>query len=197
MNKLCTGTLVYEKKTSYFPTNLVTYVDISIQENAFKNVSKMAAFFPSYLSSLWLNNWWYLTTPSHCLNQYWLIISGVLWHSFERNFHNMILKITFFKSMSYFPGANELMFIPGVECGRPPFVLQGQYNALEDTPVPLSTIQLECDEGYVASTEDTLVCRRSGWTGTRGRCTSAYWYHNDVTWASWRLKSQETSSIVR
>ena len=64
------------------------------------------------------------------------------------------------------------VFISGVECSPLPSVSQGQYTALQDTPVPLSAARLQCDEGYVASTEDLLVCRRPGWTGPSGRCQS-------------------------
>ena len=54
-----------------------------------------------WMNSLWSNGaiWWHrsgwtlaqemaccLTAPSHYLNQCWLIIKGVLWHSAENNF---------------------------------------------------------------------------------------------------------------
>ena len=58
-----------------------------------------------------------LMAPSHYLNQCWLIISKVHWHSSEGNFakdtsatnHKNQLEITFLKLLSNLPGANELM----------------------------------------------------------------------------------------
>ena len=44
-----------------------------------------------------------LTTPSHCLDQCWLIIDWVLWHSFYRSF-----KIILLRFHSNFPGPIEL-----------------------------------------------------------------------------------------
>ena len=59
-----------------------------------------------------------LTAPSHYLNQCWLIISEVKWHSYYRNFSRdaqpsitkICMKITYIKFHSNFPGANELAF---------------------------------------------------------------------------------------
>ena len=56
-----------------------------------------------------------LMAPSHYLNQCWLIISKVLWLSWEGNFTRdasitkVCLKITCLKLHSNFPGANELI----------------------------------------------------------------------------------------
>ena len=59
-----------------------------------------------------------LTAPSHYLNQYWLVICKVQWHSFEGNFTREIpqpsitkigLKITHPKFHLNLPGANELI----------------------------------------------------------------------------------------
>ena len=59
-----------------------------------------------------------LTAPSHYLNQCWLIISKVLWHSSEdiitRRFEDTIikrLKIRFLKLHQDFPGTNESILI--------------------------------------------------------------------------------------
>ena len=56
-----------------------------------------------------------LTAPSHNLNQCWLIIKGVLWHSPESNFTsahklncNMRSAILYLKSKPHLPGHNEL-----------------------------------------------------------------------------------------
>ena len=56
-----------------------------------------------------------LTAPSHYLNQCWLIIRGVLWHTSEVlqellkvSIQDMSLKKTFWKIFSNPPGANEL-----------------------------------------------------------------------------------------
>ena len=57
-----------------------------------------------------------LTAPSHYLNQFWLIISKVLWHSPEENFighskeiyPDMTLNMTNSRLQPHFPGANEL-----------------------------------------------------------------------------------------
>ena len=57
-----------------------------------------------------------LTAPSHYLNQCWLIIKGVLWHSPESNFTGNAqdinawneFEITILKLFPHFPGANEL-----------------------------------------------------------------------------------------
>ena len=59
---------------------------------------------------------WCLTAPTHYLNQCWLIIKGVLWHSPERNFTGNAQDInswnefefTISKLFPHFPGANEL-----------------------------------------------------------------------------------------
>ena len=81
---------------------------ISIQENVFQNqnaICKMLTilFQPQYVNSLWLNDviWSHQCRPGstlvqvmvcslmalrHYLNQCWLLISEVLWHSPERNF---------------------------------------------------------------------------------------------------------------
>ena len=57
-----------------------------------------------------------LTAPSHYLNQCWLIICKVQWHSSEGNFAkdasgtnhwNKLKKITYIKFRSNLPGANE------------------------------------------------------------------------------------------
>ena len=58
----------------------------------------------------------WLTAPSHYLNQCWLIISKIWWHSSEGNFirstsatiHKFSLKITYLKLNWNLPGANEL-----------------------------------------------------------------------------------------
>ena len=61
----------------------------------------------------------WLTAPSHYLNQCWLIISEVQWHSYYRgravsqkmpqpSVTKIYLKITYLKLHSNFPGANEL-----------------------------------------------------------------------------------------
>ena len=57
----------------------------------------------------------FLMVPSHYLNQHWLIINGVLWHSPKINFtvpmistHRMCLKNTLVKLLPHLPGANEL-----------------------------------------------------------------------------------------
>ena len=57
----------------------------------------------------------YLTPPSHYLNQCWLIISEIQWHSYYGNLQAMpqpsitkiCLKITSLKFHSNFPGAND------------------------------------------------------------------------------------------
>ena len=59
---------------------------------------------------------WCLTAPSHYLNQCWLIISKVLWHSLEGIIIEDLkipisktkLKIPFLESHPDLPGANEL-----------------------------------------------------------------------------------------
>ena len=38
---------------------------------------------------------WCLSAPSHCLNQCWLVINGVLWHSFKTQFHMKCSKYQF------------------------------------------------------------------------------------------------------
>ena len=82
------------------------------------------------INSLWPSDaiWWhrsgstlaqvmacYLMAPSLYLNQYWLIISEVLWHSPEGNFTgdakdilDMSLKITDLRLQPHLPGVNEL-----------------------------------------------------------------------------------------
>ena len=57
-----------------------------------------------------------LTVPSHCQNQFWLIISKVEWHSSKGNLTTdtsaiteIIWKIYFLKCQSNFPVANELL----------------------------------------------------------------------------------------
>ena len=88
-----------------------------------------------------------LTAPSHYLNQYWLIISKVLWHSSEGNFikdtspiTKVSLKIAFLILNWNLPGANEL-----IHCGLVPsygiihWVDSGSGNALlpdEIKPLP-------------------------------------------------------------
>ena len=81
-------------------------------------------------NSLWPSDakWWHrsgwtlvqvmaccLMAPSNYLNQCWLIIKGILWHSSESNLtrtvnliHDIYLEITHSKSLPYLPGANEL-----------------------------------------------------------------------------------------
>ena len=57
-----------------------------------------------------------LTAPSHYLNQFWFILSKVQWYSSDGNFIRIpqpsitkcSLKITYLKSQSNLPGANEL-----------------------------------------------------------------------------------------
>ena len=59
---------------------------------------------------------WCLTAPSHHMNQCWLIISKVEWHSSKGQFtrdasaitHWNYLEIKYLKLHSNFPGANEL-----------------------------------------------------------------------------------------
>ena len=59
-----------------------------------------------------------LTAPTHYLNQCWLIISEVQWHSYSGNFttdastinHYNLFKSTCLKFQSNFPGTNELSF---------------------------------------------------------------------------------------
>ena len=53
-----------------------------------------------------------LTAPSHSLNQCWLIISEIFWHSqwvHKLLFCIMSLKIILLKYLKHLPGANELM----------------------------------------------------------------------------------------
>ena len=55
---------------------------------------------------------WCLTAPSHYLNQCWLLISEVLWHTLDSKFKGVpkllfgitSLKIILSKSLSHFPG---------------------------------------------------------------------------------------------
>ena len=84
-------------------------------------------------NSLWLNDaiWRYrsgstlaqvmaccLREPNHYLNQCWLIVKYVRWHSAESNFVrsvpelilDMCLEITLLKLLPHLPGANELTF---------------------------------------------------------------------------------------
>ena len=59
-----------------------------------------------------------LTAPNHYLNQYWLIINGVLWHSPKINFQGSAHCVNFYnefekcickkKNIPHFPRANEL-----------------------------------------------------------------------------------------
>ena len=71
-----------------------------------------------------------LTAPSHYLNQCWLIISEVVWHSpgviphemLEISIHDMSLKINHFRSQPHLPGTNELMAISLAD----PLVLETQ-----------------------------------------------------------------------
>ena len=57
-----------------------------------------------------------LTSPSHYMNQYWLFVKGVVWHSAESNFirHAHALNPSnvsgdcILKSLPYHPGDNEL-----------------------------------------------------------------------------------------
>ena len=51
-----------------------------------------------------------LTAPSHNLNQCWLIISKVRWHSYEVNLTK--LKMTYMKFRLNLPGSNELNHMP-------------------------------------------------------------------------------------
>ena len=84
------------------------------------------------INSLWPSDaiWWHkslstlaqvmvccLSAPNHNLNQCWLVIKDVLWHSWESNFTrsayelnllNMCSEITLLKSIPHLPGANEL-----------------------------------------------------------------------------------------
>ena len=61
-----------------------------------------------------------LMVPNHYLNQCWLIINDILWHSpggnFTRNardiIHDMSLKITNLRLLPHLPGANELNLHP-------------------------------------------------------------------------------------
>ena len=64
-----------------------------------------------------------LTAPSHYLNQCWLLIGEILWHSPQSNFTAnaqatilytvMSLKFTLLKSLPHLPGSSELIFIHG------------------------------------------------------------------------------------
>ena len=53
---------------------------------------------------------WYLTAPSHYLNQCWLIMIEVMWHLPENKllFYARIVKITHFRLLPHLPGASEL-----------------------------------------------------------------------------------------
>ena len=62
-----------------------------------------------------------LTAPSHYLNQCWLIMSRVLWHSLscemlKISILDMSLKITYLKLQLYLPGANELNMLGSNYC---------------------------------------------------------------------------------
>ena len=63
-----------------------------------------------------------LTAPGHYLNQSWLIISKVKWHSSKSKFTRdisiteIILKIKYLKFHSNFPGANELNVLMVIKC---------------------------------------------------------------------------------
>ena len=77
-----------------------------------------------------------LTTPSHYLNQIWLIISRILWPSSQGNgiahtpVKNTIvhLKITHSKSNPYLPGANELT--PLAHWGRVTHICVGKQTII-------------------------------------------------------------------
>ena len=70
-----------------------------------------------------------LTTPSHYLNQCWLIISEVFWHSYEGGFtgnaqdiyHWCELKITNLSSRPHLPGAIELNMLFVMITNNKPF----------------------------------------------------------------------------
>ena len=61
-----------------------------------------------------------LTAPSHYLNQCWLLISKVEWHSSKGKFtrdtsainHEVICEIKYLNFHSNFPGVNELTHLP-------------------------------------------------------------------------------------
>ena len=67
----------------------------------------------------------WLTAPSHCLNQCWLIISKVEWHSSKASSQEitqpstteMIWKSKYLKFHSNFPGVSELIFHPHLIAG--------------------------------------------------------------------------------
>ena len=72
-----------------------------------------------------------LTAPSHYLNQCWLIINKVQWHSSEHNYTRdtsapkikISLKMTYLKFHLNLPGANELRWVfvtDSVYCNIPP-----------------------------------------------------------------------------
>ena len=118
--------------------------DVSIQEmnemmdilqmtfwNAFRK-RKLPCILKVSLKPLWPMDaiWWHgsesnfvqvtaccLMAPSHYLNRFWLIISKVLWHSYEDNFitdtsaidHGIRLKITYEFHLNLH-GANELTY---------------------------------------------------------------------------------------
>ena len=62
-----------------------------------------------------------LTAPSYYLNQCWLIITGILWHSLESNIWKsaherhlaLCLEFILIWLLPYLPGANELILIYG------------------------------------------------------------------------------------
>ena len=132
------------------------------QENAIENVvCKMLAilFRPQCVNSLWPSDTIWrqrsgstlaqvmaccLMAPSHYLNQCWLIISKVQWHSSECNFKEIpqpsvpeiSLKITYLKFCSNLPGANELNVasFTGTAVFYQPGMLQGGSVTHECSP---------------------------------------------------------------
>ena len=84
------------------------------------------SFNSCFINSLWPGDaiWWHgtrstlaqvmaccLMAPSHYLNQCWLVITKVLWHSFDDCFSTdalAIIEIDYLKFYSDLPGANEL-----------------------------------------------------------------------------------------
>ena len=79
---------------------------------------------PQWIDDMWHHRIWStlvqvmaccLVAPSHCLNQCWLIISEVLWHSamsfFTGNAQDIFSwKITNLRLQSHLPAANKLMW---------------------------------------------------------------------------------------
>ena len=113
--------------------NFICNLNIFYQGNTFEIGCKILAilFRPQCLNSLWCDviwwqrSWstltqvmaWCLSAPSHYLNQCWLIINDVFWHSTENNFTgndyisipDNSLKITDLRLQPYLPGANALI----------------------------------------------------------------------------------------